>query len=476
MKLKLNIALFAAFALGLAACSDDVYRGIPQVTPQEPVMPADGIEATDVLPDGGAIDLSSAETFSMVNITKLEDFPATDDLSVVMRVSESADMSNPEAMVLNVADDNKTASVASVKLNEVFRKMFGKSPKARTIYVDYTAYAVNGSSSVLLGAIGAKQSLVVTPLPADFVIEDNYYLVGTACDWKIPQAIAFTHSDKSPYDDPVFKLINIEVTAEQAAAGWWWKIIPASTFEAGDWVPGDNTQYGPATNGDEAMEGKLVGVDAQAGVIKVAGHYDITINMEDLTYTISKTPAVMYVPNQFGWNEHGILYSTDYENFQGLAGIDPIYGFKFMTGDGQWIGAGKTEGTLSTSGGNILEGVLTKVGLYYLTVNMPDMTFTQEYISSLALIGSATPNGWSEADAVEMTPNEDYEIWTLDVHLVPGSFKFMTDHSWAKPNLGGDVNNLTFGGGDLNFEGEEGDYTVTLDLSKYPYSCTVVKK
>ena len=52
----------------------------------------------------------------------------------------------------------------------------------------------------------------------------------------------------------------------------------------------------------------------------------------------------------------------------------------------------------------------------------------------------------------------------------------MTDHSWAKPNLGGDVNNLTFGGGDLNFEGEEGDYTVTLDLSKYPYSCTVVKK
>lgn len=142
-----------------------------------------------------------------------------------MRVSESADMSNPEAMVLNVADDNKTASVASVKLNEVFRKMFGKSPKARTIYVDYTAYALNGTSSVLLGAIGAKQSLVVTPLPADFVIEDNYYLVGTACDWKIPQAIAFTHSDKSPYDDPVFKLINIEVTAEQAAAGWWWKII-----------------------------------------------------------------------------------------------------------------------------------------------------------------------------------------------------------------------------------------------------------
>lgn len=62
------------------------------------------------------------------------------------------------------------------------------------------------------------------------------------------------------------------------------------------------------------MEGKLVGVDAQAGVIKVAGHYDITINMEDLTYTISKTPAVMYVPNQFGWDKHGILYSTDYEN------------------------------------------------------------------------------------------------------------------------------------------------------------------
>ena len=68
----------------------------------------------------------------------------------------------------------------------------------------------------------------------------------------------------------------------------------------------------------------------------------------------------MYVPNQFGWNEHGILYSTDYENFQGLAGIDPIYGFKFMTGDGQWIGEPQNRRhSVEPSGGNILEGVLT---------------------------------------------------------------------------------------------------------------------
>ena len=41
MKLRFNIALFAALALGLAACSDDEYTGVPQVTPQEPTMPAD---------------------------------------------------------------------------------------------------------------------------------------------------------------------------------------------------------------------------------------------------------------------------------------------------------------------------------------------------------------------------------------------------------------------------------------------------
>ncbi len=55
-----------------------------------------------------------------------------------------------------------------------------------------------------------------------------------------------------------------------------------------------------------------------------------------------------------------------------------------------------------------------------------------------------------------------------------GEYKFRCDNDWAI-NLGGSLDNLTFGGDNLNFT-EAGTYTVTLDLSKVPYSATVVKK
>ena len=56
MKKLLNIAL-AVIAFTFTACDDvDLNTGIPSVNPPQPVMPADGLEATDIVADGGNVD------------------------------------------------------------------------------------------------------------------------------------------------------------------------------------------------------------------------------------------------------------------------------------------------------------------------------------------------------------------------------------------------------------------------------------
>ena len=171
---------------------------------------------------------------------------------------------------------------------------------------------------VLLGTIGAKQSLVVTPLPADFVIEDNYYLVGTACDWKIPQAIAFTPLRQRPYGDPCSKLINIGVTAERCC-----RLVVEDN--SGIDIRGRRLGF-PVTALSMAPPPAVMRLwKAGLWALTLRQVYNqggrslstFTINMEGPHLHNLQTPAVMYVPNQFRWNKHGILYSTDYENFQG---------------------------------------------------------------------------------------------------------------------------------------------------------------
>ena len=73
--------------------------------------------------------------------------------------------------------------------------------------------------------------------------------------------------------------------------------------------------------------------------------------------------------------------------------------------------------------------------VYGLTANTEDMTYTYEAISSVALIGNATDAEWDPAAAVELTPSDDFETWTVTTHLKAGEFKFMTEHDWGKPNF-----------------------------------------
>lgn len=197
------------------------------------------------------------------------------------------------------------------------------------------------------------------------------------------------------------------------------------------------------------------------------GPYELTIQ------PFEKGSEYLYTPgaaNNWSFSGAQMLVTSDFVTYWGYA-VLYTEGFKFTSAD-NWdginYGAGEEEGTLSddSEAGNL---TVEENGLYYCTVNLGNMTYTASLVTNYSIIGSATPGGWD--DDTELT-SEDYLVWTGTMKLVPGEYKFRANDGWDI-NLGGSADNLTPGGDNVMFEGEEGEYTVTLDLSSHPYTCTI---
>lgn len=158
---------------------------------------------------------------------------------------------------------------------------------------------------------------------------------------------------------------------------------------------------------------------------------------------------------------------TEYE-YQGFVNVTAPFTFNIYGTDKQ-IGM-VSEGVAAT-GNNT--PITLPAGLYYITVkgNGEQWTYTTTAISQISCIGNF--NEWN-GDA-ELTPNSDFTVWSGDVDFsVSGEWKFRMNNGWDV-NLGGDMNMLTFGGGNLKIA-EPGIYFVTLNLGTLPYTCTAVKR
>ncbi len=154
-----------------------------------------------------------------------------------------------------------------------------------------------------------------------------------------------------------------------------------------------------------------------------------------------------------------------------VAALDVLYtpgnsnGWSHDNWDGVNYGSTGVEGELSDDGGagNLMLPAQGE-GLYYAQVNTNDLTYTLTYISAVNIPGGF--NGW---DITSTMTSTDYLHWTITADLNGEELKFAFNNSWDL-NLGGAIDALEFGGG--NMVGESGEVTVTLDLSKFPYTAT----
>lgn len=475
-----------ALCLGFTSCDGYEEPNPPaQSNPQDAILVANGLSfapGQDITGQTVSLEQYNNEghdiTVATVDFT--DPFPADYNLKVVMEMAKTADFTNAREVETTVADGLVT--VAPDAVQAAYVKIMGKSPDAKEVYFRFAAYAVNGSSQARIGdpdTYYGPFTMNVLPFPSEFVIEDGYYLLGTINGWSVAEALPFTHSSASVYDDPVFT-IAIEITADQADAGWWWKVIPQSTYDNGDWMDTPNSSFGPEENGDDSLAGMLFGrtetADSQAGCIFEEGTFILTINMEEMSYEFSEAVPNLWTPGPAnGWNFGNpmmLLGTTDYINYMGYVYVEnevkftsaPDWGAKYN------LGKGDEDGKLANGSNDNLS--VSENGLYWIEVNLPDLTYNMTLINTIGVIGDATPNGWDASTA--LTPSDDFKTWSGDVTFGSGEFKFRCNDDWAV-NLGGEYDQLTQGGANLPSPGA-GTYTVTLDLSELPYTVSLVKK
>lgn len=481
---KISILLAGVLALGMWSC-DESTNAVPQTNPQLPVMSADAVKIEGELP--AKMDLAALnkadETITVGRLLSCANFPENYELKLYGQVGRTETFEKVGTFLLDMTEDSVLYTSPST-FDAAYTQAIGKGAKEKEVFFRIYAMAVNGSSEVRLGGTDvyyAPQTSSVLPYDKHIVIEEMYGLVGSANGWSVPDAILMKHSGLNPYDDPFFTHY-FDVTVTDAKNGWWWKILPISTIQTGDWASGLNAQFGTAVNGDHSLAGDLIPmsldsesgdyVEPQAGNINEAGVYNLVLDMENQTYDFEKVFDLMYVHGAyslFDWAQDVRMMSTDENVYFGLGTVSG--GIKLYAQpdyDGVFYGKGLGKGGLAEGSTTDISLKANESGFMMLVAHIKDLNLKREKITSLGLIGNH--NGWGAQDNLTAT-DLTCLTWTGTVAL-DGEFKIRMNDNWDF-NLGGAMDCLVLDG--ANLSAEAGTYDVTLNLATLPYSITLVK-
>lgn len=442
-----KILLGMTLLMSMVSCTEDYTDwGTPQSNPQEEAV---------------SFGKGSVTPVDVINLADVK----TEKVKVASIVAPtSSNASYTPTYKINIGgrafDIDAEGNMAKADLVNYIVDKFGKRPTERDIDATLDAWVSNGATAVKMAT---SETFQVKAIPEAPVIEEGYYLVGdmfTTDDvdgWTKEVAKAFNHSDKDVYEDPVFT-----VSFETTKADQYWKIIPKKNIDADDlWAAG---VVGPKVDGDDSMTGALTNGDAKAGKIAKAGKYKLTINMMDYTYTIEEVnydPFIYFIGSTDGWKSSdqklalvdeakGVYTGYVYLADPNAAGFE----FKFQRAQGNWdtaIGAGTFVSfggaAIGVDNGNI--GVNAGEGVYYMDVNLSEGTITATKIETMGMIGGF--NKWA-GDAPMTWNAEEYCFEATNVGVTADGWKFRVNGGWDI-NLGGSLNNLTAGGGNITVAG-----------------------
>lgn len=470
----------------MVSCNDFDYPNPPgQSNPQEEIFDAANINLSSVAP-ATAIDLIQANNndvlVPLAQVVSTEGLPEGYELSFVGQMAAADNFNGAVDFATTLVEGQICANPDD--LDAVYHKALSTiDPSARQTYVRYKAYVTNGTSTLRLGGSDVyfcPMTATMKPFAPGFTVEEEYYLIGTCTNGAIDasKAIKMTNGGGSPYDDPNFSVV-VDITDDQASAGYEWAVIPRSTFTAGSGVVMAPTDSELASD----AEGYLKDYNSASvfGVIHESNKHLIQVNVRPdadgfYAYTVKLAIPNLYTPGPANnWNPGGsqMLFTNNYKNYQGFVHISEM--FKFTSAP-DWnhtnFGIGDKAGTLSTTGDNITvasdESALTN-GLYWCTADIVALTYTTTPITTIGIIGDATAAGWDASTA--MTHSEDFLTWTVTTTLKDGTFKFRANDGWDI-NLGGSLLDLTPGADNIPAP-KTGTVTITLNLSTLPYTATV---
>lgn len=463
MKKTLLYSLATMASLALASCAGDYDDWAnPQANEQEAsaakygVTFANGSEAEGSMADeDGIINLVTVNsTDANVSGFTLQDFKVNGVAVNGTMVGNSVQVSASELEKL-VCEQNK--SRASV---------------ARDLKVE-TQVSINLASGDAVSITTKGETTgKFTPTATPQLDEKGYYMLGqvNGNEWDAKSPVWM-----NKISDGVYQL-KVTTTADKN----WFKFYAGSNFVSEDWDSINKGALGCKENGSEDTFGYILydgdsWGELQTPVIPGAGTWIVTLDMNNLTYTVGK-PVLYMAGDANGWDQIDVLNGDDGVHFTGYMYLNQN-GFKFCT-QPNWDGT--NYGADFNTAGDAANITMTEpAGYYKVDVDLSAKTYTLIPITTIGIIGSASPNGWdSDVDMTYVPYNAETKelgYWEAkDITLASGEIKFRANDDWAI-NWGGDVNALTQGGGNISVDA--GTYDIKLYAWANGYAkCVMTKK
>ncbi len=219
----------------------------------------------------------------------------------------------------------------------------------------------------------------------------------------------------------------------------------------------------------------------------------IAVNMNITPLLVAVYPKLVWVVGDFqGWNNSNTaptlaVIDSMLGTYEGYVNVTSNNGMKFTT-DHSWDNAhtygddGANTGTADAgklSNANGGKNVTLKDGIGYMKFNLDlkNLNYTT-LVTKWAVIGNATPGGWGTD--TNMSYDAVNNVWTVTLNLVAETppndgWKFRANGAWDV-NYGdnGADKTLELNGTNIGVS-EAGSYTITLNLSKSPYTYKMVK-
>lgn len=463
MKKTLLYSLAAMASLALASCAGDYDDWAnPQANEQEAsaaeygVTFANGSEAEGSMADeDGIINLVTVNSTD-ANVTgfTLQDFKVNGVAVNGTMVGNNVQVSASELEKI-VCEQNK--SRASV---------------ARDLNVE-TQVSINLASGDAVSITNKGETTgKFTPTATPQLDEKGYYMLGqvNGNEWDAKSPVWM-----NKISDGVYQL-KVTTTADKN----WFKFYAGSNFVSNDWDSINKGALGCKENGSEEAFGYILyngdsWGELQTPVIPGAGTWIVTLDMNNLTYTVGK-PVLYMAGDANGWATNDYLAGEDGVHFTGFMYLNQN-GFKFCT---QPELKGTNYGADFNTAADAANITMTEeAGYYKVDVDLESKSYVLTPITTIGIIGSASPYGWdSDVDMTYVPYNAETKAlgyWEAkDITLASGEIKFRANDDWAI-NWGGDVNALTQGGGNISVDA--GTYDIKLYAWANGYAkCELIKK
>ena len=454
MKKTLLYSLAVMASLALASCAGDYDDwGSPQANEQE-ASAAKGVTFTN----GSEAEASAADEDGIINLVTINVTDPNTSSYALKKVKINGD-TIPGKLVGN------SVQVSASELEElVCSQNKSRASVARDLKVE-TILSLNLTSGEALAPMGETTGKF-TPAPTPAIDEQGYYMLGqvNGNEWDATSPVWM-----NKISDGVYQL-KVTTTADKN----WFKFYAGSNFVSNDWDSINKGALGCKENGSEEAFGYILyngdsWGELQTPVIPGAGTWIVTLDMNNLTYTVQK-PILYMAGDANGWKHSDVLNSEDGVHYTGYMYLNQN-GFKFCT-QKNWNGTNYGGAFFGESEDNIM--MTQEAGFYQVDVDLSAKTYTLSPFT-IGIIGDATPTGW-DSDT-DMTYNPEERCWELkNVTLSDGEMKFRHKNDWSL-SWGGELDNLTTQNGP-NIAVAAGTYDIKLEVNwaEGTAKCVMTKK